>query len=104
VPTVIGLQVFNTFVVGLTMFKNMPRQMFGTVQSKMFPRYFFLTSACNILLLGTLLAAPALGGASQRCGQQSVLRVWRFENLRCSQRGSARTLALTPRKQQCHKL
>lgn len=28
----------RSFFVGLTMFKNMPRQMFGRVQAKLFPQ------------------------------------------------------------------
>ena len=28
----------NSFFVGITMFKNMPRQMFGRVQSQLFPQ------------------------------------------------------------------
>lgn len=33
-----GTNVWNSFFVGFTMFKNMPRQMFGRVQSKLFPQ------------------------------------------------------------------
>jgi hypothetical protein len=39
------------------MFKNMPRQTFGRVQSKLFPAYFALTSSANVLMIGTLVAA-----------------------------------------------
>ncbi|MEW5305599.1 MAG: hypothetical protein WDW38_008083 [Sanguina aurantia] len=56
----LGTSVWNTFFVGLTMFKNMPRQMFGRVQSKLFPMYFGLTCACNALMIGTLLFAQGL--------------------------------------------
>lgn len=62
---VLGSTIWNTFFVGLTMFKNMPRQTFGKVQSKLFPRYFALTTAATIVMLSTLLlagAAPASRG------------------------------------------
>lgn len=52
-----GASVWNTFFVGLTMFKSMPRQTFGKVQAKLFPMFFALTTACNVLMLGTWLAA-----------------------------------------------
>ncbi|KAF5837336.1 hypothetical protein DUNSADRAFT_4495 [Dunaliella salina] len=51
----LGSNIWNTFFVGLTMFKNMPRQMFGRVQSVLFPKYFALTTGCNAVLLGSLL-------------------------------------------------
>lgn len=58
----VGANIWNTFFVGLTMFKAMPRQMFGRVQSKLFPLYFALTTGANILMLATLgllRASPA---------------------------------------------
>ena len=52
--------MFNTFVVGLTMFANMPRQMFGRVQARMFPKYFGLTTGCiAVMLVQHHLALPA---------------------------------------------
>lgn len=36
------------------MFKNLPRQTFGSLQSKLFPIYFGLSTACSAVLLGTL--------------------------------------------------
>jgi len=42
------------------MFANMPRQMFGRVQAKMFPKYFSLTTAALLILLaGHWLYSPA---------------------------------------------
>eukprot|EP00882_Tetradesmus_deserticola_P002414 GHRQ01002573.1.p1 GENE.GHRQ01002573.1~~GHRQ01002573.1.p1 ORF type:complete len:252 (+),score=85.74 GHRQ01002573.1:140-895(+) len=62
----LGTNVWNTFFVGLTMFKNMPRQMFGRVQSKLFPMFFALTTGANLVLLGSLQLSPAgLAGAPQ---------------------------------------
>jgi len=40
----LGLQIWVTFVAGLTMKKILPRHQFGEVQSNLFPRYFFLTT------------------------------------------------------------
>lgn len=54
-----GTNFWNSFFVGITMFKNMPRQMFGRVQSKLFPLYFGLTTSCNIVLLSTTYLAAA---------------------------------------------
>ncbi|KAJ9529501.1 hypothetical protein QJQ45_013853 [Haematococcus lacustris] len=81
----LGSNIWNTFFVGLTMFKHMPRQTFGRVQSALFPQYFTLTTGCNILLLGSLLlcgapgpattsAALALGGALA-CSMANMLWV-----------------------------
>ena len=39
-----GTMVYTTFVAGITMFKNLPRRVFGTLQSKLFPLYFRLYS------------------------------------------------------------
>ncbi|KIY99928.1 hypothetical protein MNEG_8032 [Monoraphidium neglectum] len=57
--TLLGSIIFNTFIVGLTMFKNMPRQMFGRVQSKMFPKYFSLTTGAALVLLAGHALSPA---------------------------------------------
>ncbi|GLI65156.1 hypothetical protein VaNZ11_008608 [Volvox africanus] len=55
----LGTQLWNTFFVGITMFKNLPRQTFGKVQSKLFPQYFALTTGANLLALVTLALAGA---------------------------------------------
>ena len=39
-----GTVVYTTFVAGITMFKNLPRRVFGNIQSKLFPLYFQLCS------------------------------------------------------------
>lgn len=43
-----GTVVYTTFVAGITMYKNLPRQTFGKLQSKLFPKYF---SLCSITIL-----------------------------------------------------
>ncbi|KAI8468559.1 MAG: hypothetical protein J3K34DRAFT_426860 [Monoraphidium minutum] len=55
----LGTILFNTFVVGLTMFSNMPRQMFGRVQAKMFPKYFSLTTGAALVLIAGHVLSPA---------------------------------------------
>lgn len=47
------------------MFKNLPRQTFGRVQSRLFPLYFALTTLCTLLQLGTLTVLSR-GGALPR--------------------------------------
>ena len=58
---VLGAQVYTTFFAGITMFRNLPRQMFGKVQSRLFPIYFALSAACFIAMIGTAAALGALG-------------------------------------------
>lgn len=47
------------------MFKNLPRQTFGRVQSKLFPIYFGLSSACSAIQLGVLLFGAAAAPQKQ---------------------------------------
>jgi hypothetical protein len=47
--TWLGSVFYTTFIAGFTLFKNLPRQTFGKVQSKLFPIYFNL-GALTILL------------------------------------------------------
>ena len=44
-----GTVFYTTFIAGLTMFKNLPRQTFGRLQSKLFPKYFSLCSVMIVL-------------------------------------------------------
>lgn len=52
--TWLGSVVWTTFIAGITMFKNLPRQTFGRLQSKLFPLYFGLNAVCTTVMLGTL--------------------------------------------------
>jgi len=56
--TFLGTNIWTTFVAGLTMFKNLPRQTFGKLQSKLFPKYFALLSTAIAVCLGTITFAP----------------------------------------------
>jgi putative copper export protein len=49
-----GTMVYTTFILGITMFKNLPRKTFGNLQAKLFPMYFALSSIAIILQVSTL--------------------------------------------------
>lgn len=58
------MQAWTSFIFGIVAFRNLPRQTFGRLQSKLFPKYFSLSTACSAILLATLHfggggAAPA---------------------------------------------
>jgi hypothetical protein len=46
--TCFGTMFYTTFIFGITAFRNLPRQTFGKLQSKLFPKYF---SLCSITIL-----------------------------------------------------
>lgn len=49
--TWLGVQVWVTFIAGVTMFRHLPRHTFGFIQGKLFPKYF---------LLGTILSCASI--------------------------------------------
>jgi hypothetical protein len=51
---VVGTNLWTTFFAGLTMFRNLPRQVFGKLQSKLFPQYFMLQTAGSAIAFATL--------------------------------------------------
>lgn len=53
----LGTVVWTTFVAGLTMFKNLPRQTFGKLQSKLFPKYFGLSAGMLVIMLATMVGS-----------------------------------------------
>jgi len=57
--TQLGTMVYTTFFAGLLMFKNLPRQTFGKLQSHLFPAYFSLTAAALVVQAATLALSPA---------------------------------------------
>jgi hypothetical protein len=57
----LGMITYVTFIAGLTMFKNLPRQTFGRLQSKLFPQYFALSVTTLILQLATLAYGLPIG-------------------------------------------
>lgn len=54
-----GTVAYTSFVVGIVAFKNLPRQTFGKLQSKLFPIYFAISSAAPAILLATMHALTA---------------------------------------------
>ncbi|KAK9904742.1 hypothetical protein WJX75_001688 [Coccomyxa subellipsoidea] len=50
----LGSNIWTTFIAGITMFKNLPRQTFGKLQAKLFPQYFAVAIAAGVLQIGTL--------------------------------------------------
>ncbi len=50
-----GTMVYTTFILGITMFKNLPRKTFGTLQAKLFPMYFALSSVAIILQVSSIV-------------------------------------------------
>jgi hypothetical protein len=59
-----GTVAYTTFVLGITMFKNLPRQTFGKLQAKLFPTYFALSSVALVLQLATAKAMPVFASKS----------------------------------------
>ncbi|KAL7479755.1 hypothetical protein ACHAW6_005477 [Cyclotella cf. meneghiniana] len=53
-----GTVVYTTFIAGITMFKNLPRRTFGTLQSKLFPLYFQLCTGMIGVQILTLIRMP----------------------------------------------
>jgi len=53
-----GTVFYTTFIAGITMFNNLPRQTFGRLQAKLFPKYFALSSIAILLQLVTLKRLP----------------------------------------------
>ena len=53
-----GSVAYTTFIAGITMFQNLPRQTFGKLQAKLFPKYFALGSITLVLQLVTLRSLP----------------------------------------------
>ena len=54
-----GSVAYTTFIAGITMFKNLPRQTFGKLQAKLFPKYFSLGSITLVLQLITASVLPS---------------------------------------------
>jgi hypothetical protein len=48
--TVLGTMIWVTFISGIVLFKNLPKQTFGLAQSYLFPWYFRVCSGCLVYL------------------------------------------------------
>jgi len=62
----LGTNIWTTFIAGITMFKSLPRQQFGSLQAKLFPKYFQLGTLCTavMVLSGTRLGLPVAPAAA----------------------------------------
>lgn len=64
VASFLGTAFYTTFIAGIVMFKNLPRQTFGKLQSKLFPIYFWLLATTALVAFGTLAAVTSGGVAA----------------------------------------
>jgi hypothetical protein len=51
----LGLQLWVSWISGVTMLTILPRHQFGQVQAALFPKYFFLSSFTTFLTLNSFL-------------------------------------------------
>eukprot|EP00898_Chlorokybus_atmophyticus_P002914 jgi/Chlat1/3623/Chrsp237S03613 len=56
----LGTSVYTTFIAGIVMFRNLPRQTFGKLQARLFPRYFQLNAASLLVLLVSFFSLSRL--------------------------------------------
>lgn len=63
----LGTTFYTTFVSGIIQFKTLPKLVFGNLQSKQFPPYFFIQSALSLYLWWGIAAInPDLSGSWNR--------------------------------------
>lgn len=60
-----GCSVWVSFVAGLVMFKNLPRHVFGRLQAKLFPAYFWFSA---LTMAVAMLSSHALGWKMEALG------------------------------------
>jgi len=58
----VGIQLWVSFLNGMTMIRLLPRHQFGLVQSHLFPKYFFLTTLFSFGSLSTFLGYNPIQG------------------------------------------
>lgn len=69
-----GTLLYFTFLQAPILFKTLPREMFGLVQSKLFPAYYLLSYLCGAVLVVTFhLLHPLKNYASQDCVKITAL-------------------------------
>lgn len=72
----LGTQLWVTFFAGLTMFRLLPRHMFGYVQSKLFPKYFLLGTVLSSVSMVTFIIEHPFGSwDKQQTIQGSILGI-----------------------------
>ncbi|SRR5579871_950432 len=69
-----GTLLYFTFIQAPVLFKTLPRQLFGEVQSHLFPAYYWISYVCGILLVVTFhLLHPLKNYVSQDCVKITAL-------------------------------
>jgi hypothetical protein len=65
----LGAILYFTFVAAPVLFKGLPRDQFGFVQSKLFPSYYVIGYTCGVLLL---LSYPLIRAAGPWTGADTL--------------------------------
>ncbi len=69
-----GTLLYFTFIQAPVLFRNLPRELFGQVQSVLFPAYYWISYICGILLVVTFhLLHPLKNYAVQDCVKITAL-------------------------------
>src|SRR5579859_1825678 len=69
-----GTLLYFTLIQAPLLFKSLPREMFGLVQSKLFPAYYLISYICGTLLVVTYhLLHPLKNYVSQDCVKITAL-------------------------------
>jgi hypothetical protein len=69
-----GTLLYFTFIQAPVLFKSLPRQLFGEVQSHLFPAYYWISYVCGTLLVATYhLLHPLKNYVPQDCVKITAL-------------------------------
>ncbi len=69
-----GTLLYFTFIQAPVLFKTLPRQLFGEIQSHLFPAYYLISYVCGTLLVVTYhLLHPLKNYVSQDCVKITAL-------------------------------
>lgn len=69
-----GTLLYFTFIQAPVLFKSLPRELFGQVQSYLFPAYYWISYICGVLLVVTYhLLHPLKNYVPQDCVKITVL-------------------------------
>jgi len=68
-----GTLLYFTLVQAPLLFKNLPREIFGLVQSKLFPTYYLISYICGTLLVITYHFLHPRGWTSADCAKMTAL-------------------------------
>jgi Domain of unknown function (DUF4149) len=62
--TLLGTEIFQSFIAGIVTFRTLPRAQFATLQSALFPIYFSMQSALPVIMALTFPAARTAIGTT----------------------------------------